>query len=73
MFRSRSLEKEKAKELLKIIRGGGKSAYDVFVEVLLQSETQASLGEWLKQQRTVTEDNCGKAIIMFITFSFFMS
>ena len=62
LFRSRSQEEERAKELLKIIRRGGKSAYDVFVEVLLQSETQASLGEWLKEEKAMMDDQYGKAM-----------
>ena len=64
LFRSqsRSHEENKAKELLKIVRRGGKSAYDVFVEVLLQSETQTSLGELLKKDSTMMDDQYGKPI-----------
>lgn len=47
-------------ELLKIVRRGGKSAYDAFVEVLLQSETQTSLGELLKKDSTMLDDQYGK-------------
>ena len=73
MFRSRSQEEEKARELLKIIRHGGRLAYDVFVEVLLQSETQASLGEWLKIQWTVIDDNYGKKIILQCSQKYYQS
>ena len=52
----------KLKELLKIVSRGGKSAYDVFVEVLLQSETQTSLGELLKKDSTMMDDHYGKPI-----------
>ena len=44
------MEKDQAKELLKIIKQRGRSAFDKFVEVLLESETQASLGEQLKNE-----------------------
>ena len=60
LFRSQSHEENKAKELLKVVRRGGKSAYDVFVEVLLQSETQISLGELLKKDSTMMDNQYGK-------------
>lgn len=50
LHRSKALEKDQAKELLKIIKQRGRSAFDKFVEVLLESETQASLGEQLKNE-----------------------
>ena len=48
ILRSKALEKDQAKELLKIIRHRGTFAFDKFVEVLLDSETQSFLGEQLK-------------------------
>ena len=62
LFRSQFHEKNKARELLKIVWCGGKSAYDVFVEVLLQSETQTSLGELLKRDSTMMDDQYGKSM-----------
>ena len=59
LYRSQSQEENKARELLKIVWRGGKSAYDVFVEVLLESETQTSLGELLKQNNTMMDDQYG--------------
>ena len=53
LYRSRSSEEEKARELLKVIKSKGKLAYDEFVKVLLESETQVSLGEWLKSQEPI--------------------
>lgn len=47
VFRSKALETDQAKELLKIIRKRGTTAFDKFVEVLLESETQSSLGKQL--------------------------
>ena len=47
-FRSKSNEEDKARELYRIIRQRGPAAYDKFVEVLLESEATASLGEILK-------------------------
>ena len=47
--RSKELDRDQARELLKIIRQRGTSAFDKFVEVLLDSETQASLGKLLKE------------------------
>jgi hypothetical protein len=44
---------EKVRELLRVIKSKGKSAYDEFVAVLLQSESQVSLGEWLKSQEPI--------------------
>ena len=51
--RSQSSSEEKVRELLGVIRSKGKWAYDEFVEVLLQSESQVSLGEWLKTQEPI--------------------
>jgi 3-deoxy-D-manno-octulosonate 8-phosphate phosphatase KdsC-like HAD superfamily phosphatase len=62
LFRSQSHEEIKAKELFKIVRRGGKSAYDEFVEVLLQSETQTSLGELLKRDSIMMDDQHGNPI-----------
>ena len=42
---------EKAKELWKTITLKGNEAFDKFVEVLLESGTQTSLGEVLKNDR----------------------
>ena len=48
ILRSKAVEKDQAKELLKIIRQRGTFAFDKFVELLLDSETQSFLGEQLK-------------------------
>ena len=44
---------EKAKELWKTIKFKGSETFDKFVEVLLESETQTSLGEVLRNDRNV--------------------
>ena len=51
--RSQSSSEEKVRELLRVIKSKGKSAYDEFVEALLRSESQVSLGEWLKSQEPI--------------------
>lgn len=51
------LERDKAKELLKIIRKRGTSAFDKFVDVLLESETQSFLGKLLKSGSWKSEMN----------------
>ena len=60
--RSKELDRDQASELLKIIRQRGTSAFDKFVKVLLESETQASLGRLLKEgswQWKVDDDKYG--------------
>ena len=60
--RSKELDRDQARELLKIIRQRGTSAFDKFVEVLLESETQANLGKLLKEgpwQWKVDDDKYG--------------
>ena len=60
LFRSKSNEEDKARELYRIIRQRGPAAYDKFVEVLLESETTASLGEILKNKCKINNDKYGK-------------
>lgn len=44
------MQKDQAKELLAVIRKRGTSAFDKFVEVLLESDTLSFLGKRLKEE-----------------------
>ena len=56
--RSKPSEVEKAKELWKTITLKGNEAFDKFVEVLLESGTQTSLGELLQNARNEQGKYC---------------
>ena len=63
--RSKALETDQAKELLKIIRKRGTAAFHKFVEVLLESETQSNLGKQLKDgavEWKMDDEKYGKSI-----------
>lgn len=64
-LRSKALETDQAKELLKVIRKRGTAAFHKFVEVLLESETQSNLGKQLKDgtaQWKMDDKKYGKSI-----------
>jgi hypothetical protein len=50
LFRSKPVQRDQAKELLIVIRKRGASAFDKFVEVLLESDTLSFLGKRLKEE-----------------------
>ena len=45
------MQRDQAKELLTVIRKRGTSAFNKFVEVLLESDTMSFLGKLLKEER----------------------
>ena len=60
LFRSKALERDQAKELLRVIRKRGTSAFDKFVEVLLESDTMSFLGKRLKEEAWEDDNQYGK-------------
>ena len=65
LLRSKALETDQAKDLLKTIRKRGTAAFHKFVEVLLESETQSNLGKQLKDgagEWKMDDEKYGKSI-----------
>ena len=59
-YRSKPLQRDQAKELLAVIKKGGTSAFDKFVEVLLGSDTMSFLGKRLRKETLEDDKQYGK-------------
>ena len=60
--RSKPVQRDQAKELLIVIRKRGTSAFDKFVEVLLESDTLSFLGKRLKEETWENDKQYGKCL-----------
>lgn len=60
LFRSKATERDRAKELLKVIKRRGTSAFNTFAEVLLESDTMSFLGKQLKEEAWEDDKQYGK-------------
>ena len=57
------MQRDQAKELLSVIRKRGTSAFDKFVEVLLESDTMSFLGKRLKKETWEDDKQYGKHLL----------
>ena len=57
------MQRDQAKELLTVIRKRGTSAFDKFVEVLLESDTMSFLGKRLKEETWEDDKQYGKHLL----------